>query len=168
MRLLSWLRMLFCALLMSGILLAILLAAGIGNPTLAGNLQYTTDKPESILVSTNSYTIVIAAKLPPDAPYSATWGIALYAVQQQLVLRIEVTADRYFRYLPDGADLRAFPHLKADYDELYLHVESDGRATLRLNREIAWRGKLQPAAKIDILYTEAAQPQIAYIRLYTP
>lgn len=168
MRLIAWLRLLLCVGLISGVALALLLAFGMNNPPLAGDLRVTTGKLESMLIPTNSYTVVIAAKLPPEAPFSARWGILLLDAQQQPIFRVEVTADGYFRYLPGGDDLRAFPHLKADYAELSLHVERDGRATLRLNREIAWRGTLQPTAQIDLLYPKAAELHVAYIRLYTP
>lgn len=143
------------AIVFGGAGLAILLALGLADPPRAGSLRWQASELSGWLSQTAGDLILYTAPLsitqmPVTLEISAenqgsstsAWGIWLQGegrrwftlVSNEGYLSVSGTAR------PAWAE---FLHIRrGELNTLYLHVEADGTATLRINAEIAWSGRL--------------------------
>jgi hypothetical protein len=88
-----------------------------------------------------AYTLELTAR--NDGPPESAWGIRLASVEETLAILIDNQG-----YLSVSSDDKLhwaeFPHIRPFGDnQIYLHVERGGTATLRINHEIAWEGAVK-------------------------
>lgn len=149
-------------LLLGGAALAVALSAGLADPPTAGKLlmpiptmQLTippnqqSQQPLALPASLfPPYTIILTAQFDTPRDPDAQWGIQLCTTEVQADcdkagILLLLTSDGFFNLYPFAPDTTRFIHLNGgDHpNEIYLNVEANGHATLRLNHEIAWEGQ---------------------------
>lgn len=158
-----------------GLLLTILLALGLADPPRAGALlwQGVPDDswmPEAMAPATFADAAIQRAPVDVPAPpftlemaarntgsADSAWGIWL-RVSPALAGGADEVLTVWIRregYLSVGSvpqpDWAGFIHIRPDDNRLYLYVEADGGATLRINGESAWRGALIPAGAWGVI-----------------
>jgi hypothetical protein len=149
-------RTAFIALLTFGAAMIILLYVGLADPPRAGPLvrrigplanapvpaNYTTELHSPIALSNRPYTLEIEATVT-----GATWGITFDDVTH---FGIDVDGRGFFSVRPFQPDSTPFIHIRPESNKIALNVETSGQATLRINDEIAWRGKVPVAASVRV------------------
>lgn len=166
-------------LLSIGAAAALLLAAGAANPPYAGPLRWHAASPAgwASLPASAGPARLEAPAAPPGLPFtleisaraassSGFWGVWLDtpgAVWQALV-----SADGYLSVGTDaGPQWFEFMHLlPAAPNRLYLHVDGDGGAVLRVNDEIAWTGALAAPLRWGVVSAGGEPAAWDFIRLY--
>jgi hypothetical protein len=124
------------ALVVGGFILTALLALGMADPPRIGSLQWQADSPpEGPMPLPTAFTLELTAR--NDGPADSAWGI-----QFEQSLTILIDNQGYVSVSADGVlHWAEFPHIRPNAsNQLYLHVEANGAATLRINHEIAWVG----------------------------
>lgn len=149
------LRVAWVALLMAlsgGALLALALAAGAADPPLAGPRTLVTARFErgEYELPAPPYTLEVEGIFPAAAPLEAHLRLDFFNPGEPPQHSLIVYSDGYFALLPYVPDPVSFIHVRRERNRVYLYVEPDGAATLRLNQEIAWQGKLAPARRVRI------------------
>lgn len=138
-----------------GCILTALLALGLADPPRTGTLQWQADTPPQAPVNLPAaYTLELTAR--NDGPPESAWGIRLARVEETLAILIDNQG-----YLSISSDDKLhwaeFPHIRPfDKNQLYLHVEPDSTATLRINHEIAWEGAVKASAWETVEHQQSA------------
>ncbi len=141
-----------------GITAAVLLAGGGANPPRAGRIILNIGPITGSAVPTNYTTEVGRPNALPDPPYtlevevsnSAAWGVAFDDAGK---FGIEIDSRGFYSVLPLLRDSTPFIHIRPESNRIAINVEASGRATLRINDEIAWRGTAPTAASATIHIT---------------
>jgi hypothetical protein len=142
-----------------GLALLALLAAGLADPPRVGNRSLIIS-PVTLTLAPHQHPETDAQRLPASAGWTlmlsghcaadtvpvAGWGFELSA-GGDTVISLVVYGDGYYRLPPFVPDTTHFIHIRPQSNELMLLAESDGTLTLRINREIAWRGPLTAASE---------------------
>ena len=129
----------FAVVSIGGLILTALLALGLADPPRIGFLQWQADSPpQEPMPLPAAYTLELTAR--NDGRADSAWGIRLTDREKSLTILIDNQG-----YLSVSSDDRLhwseFPHIRPSAsNQLYLNVELDGVATLRINHEIAWEG----------------------------
>ena len=159
-----------------GIVLAIVLLQGLGDPYYARNLVVDSvsdeelevvSQPNYLLVSSFSrheFPITVEVIGAMSGEPDTSWGI--WVQSSSLLYSFRIRNDGYFSAISSG--WQEFIHIQPSENKLYLHIESDGNATFRINDEIAWIRILE----LELLEWGVIRPMNArvdwrYIRLYT-
>jgi hypothetical protein len=139
------------------LVLALVLASGAADPPIAGSLVLEVNdtsgwaeisntaeirllqSPEAL--SSLPFTLQLSAR-NGGAPDSA-WGIWLETETGRQIVLIDNQGYHSVSDTPRPHWIE-FIHLRTGRNTLYLNVDQNGAATLRLNREVAWTGKLSP------------------------
>jgi hypothetical protein len=147
----------------AGLVLTLLLALGLADPPRAGSLQWQADSTAQInapMALPAAYTLELSAR--NDGPAESAWGIRLTGTDQQIAFLIDNQG--YLSVSTDEAPHWAeFPHIRPNAsNQLYLHVEPGGAATLRINHEIAWEGTINAQSWSS---AEHGQPLLDWLAL---
>lgn len=129
---------------MGGLILTVLLALGMADPPRTGSLQWQADSPpQAPLPLPAAFSLELAA--PNDGLPQSAWGIRLDNKQPLTIL---IDNSGYFSVSSDDVlHWSEFPHIRSNAsNQLYLHVEPGGAATLRINHEIAWEGTVRASS----------------------
>jgi hypothetical protein len=159
------------ALVIGGVILMLLLAGGLADPPRVGSLRWQVDAPGNWPITAinaeiryqqapvplpDSFTLELSAQ--NSGLDDSAWGIWLDQAHQSFIILVDNQG--YYAITADQPDWAQFRHIRRDaINSLYLHVQSDGTATLRINNEIAWEGPLDAAAWGIALYR---QPQLSW------
>jgi hypothetical protein len=151
--------------LLGGAAAALAIAAGMADPPRASEQARDFIPAEAavgIAIDALPLTIEAEASLSGD-PRSA-WGLWLQSTNGQ---RYRFLIDG-FGYIAAGDEAeprwRPFPHTRRGAPNmLYLHVEASGLTTFRINREIAWRDRLDRIQRWGI--DEVDAPSLVWRRL---
>jgi hypothetical protein len=168
--------------IIGGSLLVVLLALGVADPPRAGKLLWQTEstngwelRPQSddlslltapILLAGPPFTLELSAE--NSGAHASAWGIWLSTADGVWSLLINNEG-----YLSVGVNEKPhwaeFLHIRRNSDnKLYLNVESDGLAAIRINDEIAWEGMVNVRETWGIVLYCA--PHLAWqtIEIYAP
>lgn len=162
--------------IVGGVVVTILLLQGLGDPTYAPQLVIDLTSDEELeVVSPPNYLRVssLSAEESPitievmgsfSAQPDTSWGI--WVQSSSALYSFQIRDDGYFSAIPSG--WQEFIHIQPVENKLYLHVESDGNATFRINDEIAWIGVL-PSDLVEWGVIRPTDSAIHWrnIRLYT-
>jgi hypothetical protein len=160
-----------------GGLAALILAAGAADPPRAARLVRDLQAGTAIaalptiVLDNVPTTVEVAAAIAAPATTEAWWGVTLTQAGRE-VLRVSIDAERFFSLTPYLPDATFFVHLRRGEqpNEIYLHVEADGTTTLRLNREVAWQGRVDGVlAGIEVSVWErpaVGSASLRYVRHY--
>lgn len=135
-----------------GIMGAVALAAGAANPPKAGSrvVQIPAGTTE-IALPDPPYTLELAGTLPADSDPLAAWGATLTG--SSTILRVQVNGFGFFSVTPGQPDFTPFIHLRpaGKLNTIRLDVEPTWETILRLNDEIAWRGKIAAVQRAKLI-----------------
>ena len=143
----------FTAIIIGGVILVVLLAAGLADPPRAGPLRWQAESPQDWTAEHADPDLTLYAApvdLPPvftleltaanSGPPESAWGVVFEGSGQRLTILIDNQG-----YVSVSSDNR--PHWAEflhshpkQINKLYVNVASGGVATLRLNDEVAWEG----------------------------
>lgn len=128
--------------------MALVLAGGAADPPRAARLVSevwagSIAAVPTIVLDGPPTTIEAVVVFATPVTAEAQWGLTLTRVGRD-VMCVSVDSQGFFTLTPYLSDTTFFIHLKRGEqpNEIYLHLEADGMATLRLNREIAWQGRI--------------------------
>ncbi|MBX3063645.1 MAG: hypothetical protein KF726_11750 [Anaerolineae bacterium] len=95
------------------------------------------------------YTVIARAGFSGDSDRQAGWGLVFCPLNTATdcsseQIHLTIFADGFFRLSPVSADTTWFVHIRPNgqENEVQIEVAADGKATLSINNEIAWQGKL--------------------------
>lgn len=167
-------------LFIGGFTLSILLALGLADPPRAGTLQWRVESPvdwTETQTQSEDWTFSPAPVQLPTAftleltatnhgASNSAWGIQVFDAKATQTILIDNQG--YFSVSSNAEQpyWRAFIHIRpAAANKLYLHVEPDQQATLRINDEVAWEGRIKASTWQLVSYQ---QPQLNWeqIALY--
>jgi len=140
-----------------GLIAVIVLAAGAADPPRAGPRRYenstahtliaransgTQFEPESVVLPNGAFTLEVSGRLSPDSDPSAAWGIELSDDQTRYSALLN--GFRQYAVMPSQPDFAPFIHVRADGEsnKITLDVRGDSSATMRINDEVAWTGRI--------------------------
>lgn len=169
--------------LAAGGTLILALALGLADPPRAVPLAWQADSAadwpvDQTLGEFELYRAPIPLPLPPftlelsannGGQGGSAWGIWL-----QTTGGIQTMMVNNEGYLSVSADAAAhwaeFIHIRSETNKLYFDLAGDGRATLRINDEIAWRAILAAADDSNWGVAFHRNPQVTweFIRVYMP
>lgn len=171
---------LFLIVIVSGAVLALVLAHGLADPPRAGTLVWETESLDEwervkdrdgnlyrapVTNRAPPFTVEIKAAVLNDEPL--TWGLWLETRDGEYRFLVG-----YGGYVSAGAtlDWRNFIHLQPETNRLCLHVEADGFTTFRVNQEIAWQGHLDlpDAPSWGLASLADTRLELRAARLYAP
>lgn len=144
------LNLLLPALLAGGAIVAVASLAGIAAPPRAATLVGSFDSIDNLAAwDENGQAARLQAGSLPAPPFTieaqarpvgseAEWG--LWIDTGAALADFIIDHEGYF--FTEAGDWQPFIHLRAGLNRLYLHVNENRQATLRLNGEIAWQGEL--------------------------
>lgn len=147
----------FALVSIGGLILMTMLALGMADPPRTGSLQWRAQAPDQIPASLAlPLAFTLEAGATNTGPADSAWGLQLANAQEVLVILIDNQG--YFSVSADNRPHWAeFPHIRPFAgNQLDLHVESNGAATLRINHEIAWQGTVQAQTWAAIEHAEPA------------
>lgn len=192
----TWLRRIFWLLLLGGLIAAVALAvmpASANVRSYDGSLsaQYpiSLQPAESAIFAVQTaadlsdllippYTMIARAGFSKDSDTQVGWGLALCpsdnadCENDQVVLSI--FSDGFFRFSPVSADTTWFVHIRPNgqENEAQIEVDVDGKATLRINNEIAWQGELGKMRRLSLLAYNGASTSskltVVFIQIRKP
>jgi hypothetical protein len=141
--------------LIGGAVLVTLLALGLGDPPSAGELawQTKTDQDWQRHRDFGETVLTIAPVRLPEAPFTLELQASNHGVSDSAWgMWIETTAGIWTMLVSNEGYMSVsndeqphwagFIHIRSETNKVYLHVEGDHMATVRINDEIAWRGRL--------------------------
>ncbi len=140
-----------------GAAVVIALSAGAANPPKAGPLVFEQStpvqltalpgqcftSPNVISLAAGAYTLEVTGQLAADSDPTVTWGIVFVnGATQAEPFSVMLSGYRFLAVSPSKPDFAPFIHVRANGqpNTLTLTTERDGKATLRINDEIAWTG----------------------------
>ncbi len=159
-------RVALLAVMAVGVAGVIVLGAGAADPSRAGPLLYEDATPHTLTTSPNSnpvidpdffafpkgaFTLEVSARFSVESDPTTAWGIVLGPPQTSNsstpFYSARLNGFRQFAVWPTQPDFTPFIHIRANgqTNKLTLDVRSDGSATLRINDEVAWTGRLPVA-----------------------
>jgi hypothetical protein len=170
----------FLIIIIMGLFVLIFLSLGVADPPRAGELTWQTNSINNWTpLQTNSVSQRYVAPTPlPHAPftleitasnngaYFSGWGLWLRTtggIQTFLVSRegyMSISSD-------DNSHWAQFIHIQTITNKIYLHIEGNQAATLRINDEIAWRGTIVPLVEWGLSLHGSAIITWQAIELYT-
>jgi hypothetical protein len=134
--------------LLAGTALIALLASGYADPPRAARLAIDLSSTDGLATNNGrtligslravSFPITIEVTASSNSA-SAAWGLWVYAEDGRHFYQIR--GDGYWSMAENGG-WQPFIHIAPEENTLYLHIESSGSATFRINDEIAWQGSL--------------------------
>jgi hypothetical protein len=169
------------ALLLSiGVGAVLLLAAGAADPPHAGPLRWQAASPEGWDedAAAPGLSFLEAPFVPPDLPFTveigayagasgAIWGIWLGAADTVWHALIHTDGSLSLSS-DDRPHWFEFMHiLPTAPNRLYLHLDSDGSAALRINDELAWTGMLPAPERWGVVCADCAAVTWETMRLYS-
>ncbi len=155
-------------LLIGGAALSLALALGLADPPRYGRLYAQAEGLDiAVALPAPPFTLIVEATWRADASPLHTWQLVFADATGAPQFALSVHGDASFALAPPQADSLGFIHLRRppESNEIWLHL-SPTEATLRLNRELAWRGALPAAARAQLIAADALQS--AALRLYVP
>lgn len=156
------------ALMASGAALSAALALGAADPPRHALLRAETHDPSATLALPHTpFTLIAQGLWSAEASPLNSWHLVFTAADGAPAFSISLHGDASFAVAPFQTDAIGFIHLRRppESNEIWLYWDGS-EATLRLNRELAWRGQLPRAAQVSVRGTEGLR-SIA-LRLYTP
>lgn len=150
---------------LGGLILIVLLALGLADPPRAGSLRWRVASPDEMPDSSLPPAFTLELQARSAGPAESAWGIRLDGAAEPLTILID--NEGYLSVSPDDLPHWAeFPHIHPPDDNLlYIHIDHNGAATLRINHEIAWQGAVS-ANSWEIIEWDSPQLAWDYIALY--
>lgn len=153
--------------------LALILSAGAANPPRMGILRQTLEplpplslplkgeyvSDQGLFLPASAYTVEISAVLSSETDPLASWGLVFFDSDGHELWRLLITGDAYYRLPPFQPDSTSFFHLRPPGQEnlIRLDFSLQGESVLRLDQEIAWKGTLPQATKVQIIVIAAPE-----------
>ena len=170
-----------------GTVVLITLSAGAANPPKAGPLVFeqstpiqltaspgqSSTSPNVIPLPAGAYTLEVTGQLAADTDPTVTWGIVFVnGATQAEPFSVMLSGYRFLAVSPSKPDFAPFIHVRANGqpNTLTLTTERTGKATLRVNDEIAWTGIAPDASGAVIRVvggrTSSAELTVQHVALY--
>ncbi|MCS6872829.1 MAG: hypothetical protein RML95_15350 [Anaerolineae bacterium] len=162
------LRLSLLALIVFGAVLSAALALGAADPPRHHRLHTESETLEGAWqLPEPPFTLIARGTWSERASPLDSWHLIFTGADGALRLTLSLHGDASFALAPLQADALGFIHLRRppETNEVWLHVTAH-EATLRLNRELAWRGTLPSMARVQLRGAQALRS--ATLRLYVP
>ena len=160
----------FFGVVIGGLLLVLVLAAGVADPPRAGPLAWQAGPltlesggaPYKILLPSRPFTLEITATLQGDP--TADWGVDLSARYG-----IALNGYRFLRIPHPDSDFQPFIHVRDGRNKITLYVPANEPVTMRVNDEIAWKGPVPVLASVPAwIWVKSGRLRVENISLYYP
>jgi hypothetical protein len=153
------------AVVVIGVLLTLSLALGMADPPTAGPLAWEVASPTAAIIAPRQtsvmseplelqvpFTLDVTAQFSFASDPTASWGLIFQDNNHLPVFGILVNGNSFFSVIPAQPDFTPFIHIRppGESNKLTLNVEADNHATLRINDEIAWQGKIPSPQRATI------------------
>jgi hypothetical protein len=165
--------------LLGGVALLAALALGTANPPRASRLIFQTTNIagwQKLEMDGNTHEAVASIPLPPPpftlelaatnaGSHNSAWGVWL--VTGEGTWRVLLNRNGYASITHDAfPDWFEFIHISPHNNRLYIHAETDGATTARINSESVWQGKFIPGTQWGVLFYRKPALDWQYVTLH--